>query len=169
MSEQISALMDGELGTAEANPLLATIRENKALRQDWNDYHLIGDVLRQTVISPTDLADKISVRLKSEPTVLAPHKFAPRKREFIALSVAASFAAVALVALSSLKFSAIDDAPDNLAAQSNLSSNTSVASQSNPSINEYLVAHQEFSPGTALLANSNFAQVTYTKQQDKAR
>lgn len=169
MNDRISALMDGELEHAEASSLLATISKNKELRQDWNHYHLIGDALRQTAISSPGLTDRITARLESEPTVLAPHKFAPPKREFIAWSAAASFAAVAFVALALLKFSAMDEAPDNLAGQSNPPSNTLAASEPNPNLNEYLVAHQEFSPSTALLANANFAQVTFTQQQDEAR
>ena len=169
MSDRISALMDGELDDNEASSLLVTIRENKALHQNWNDYHLIGDILRQTTASSPDLTGKIVARLKNEPTVLAPHKFAPRKRELIAWSAAASFAAVAFVALAALKFSSAGDTSDNLTAQSNLPASNLAATQTNPNLNEYLVAHQEFSPSTALLANSNFAQVTYTQQQEKAR
>ena len=169
MSDRISALMDGELNATEASSLLKVIRENSTLRQDWDDYHLIGDILRQTAVSAPDLTDKITARLKNEPTVLAPHKLAPRKREFVAWSVAASFAAVAFVALASMKFSTVSGMPDNLAQKSNLPSNTLIASQTNPNLNGYLVAHQEFSPSTALLTNSNFAQATFTQQQDKAR
>lgn len=169
MSDQISALMDGELKDAEASNLLTNIRQNKELRQNWNDYHLIGDILRQTTVTTPDLTDRISESLKSEPTVLAPHKSTPRKTEFIAWSAAASFAAVAFVALASLKFSATDVALESVASQSGTPAITLASSQSNPNLNEYLVAHQEFSPSTALLDNSNLAQVNFTKQQDTAR
>lgn len=169
MSNQISALMDGELDAVEADSLLIAIRKNQALRQNWDDYHLIGDVLRQSTVTSSDLADKIAACLKNEPTILAPHKSAPRKREYIAWSAAASFAAVAIVALASLKFSATSENHDALSAQSNSAINTVATAQSNPNLNEYLVAHQEFSPGTALLASANFEQATYTQRQESAR
>lgn len=169
MSDQISALMDGELEAVEADSLLIAIRINQTFRQNWDEYHLIGDVLRQSTVTTSDLTDKIVARLKNEPTILAPHKSTPRKREYIAWSAAASFAAVAIVALASLKFASTGDTQDALTAQSNSAANTIATAQSNPNLNEYLVAHQEFSPGTSLLASANFEQVNYVQQQDTAR
>ena len=172
MNDQISAFMDGELTDEEARSLLTKLKESKESQQQWGTYHLIGDAIRQTTVLSMDLSRTISAQLDKEPTVLAPHKITPHKREMIAWSAAASFAAVAVVALAALKFSggsAGDVVLDNLAAQSSQPSNTLSASKTNPDMNAYLVAHQEFSPSATLSINANYARVTFTKQQDMAR
>ena len=169
MNDQISALMDGELADEEARSLLAILKEHKESRQQWDTYHLVGDAIRQTSVLSMDVTHRISAQLDNEPTVLAPHKITPHKREMIAWSAAASFAAVAVVALATLKFSVGNETPDNLAARSNQPASTLAASKTNPEMNEYLVAHQEFSPSATSRESANYARVTFTKQQDMAR
>lgn len=70
--EQLSALMDGELESGSTQATLEWLRKNPDERQTWNEYHLIGDVLRGGDISHVQLGEAISRRLAQEPTLLAP-------------------------------------------------------------------------------------------------
>lgn len=165
MSDRISALMDGELDDGEASALLSAIKEHDELRRNWDTYHLVGDAIRKTSVLSADFTRKVSVKLADEPTVLAPHKAPPRRREMMAWYAAASFAAVAMVALAALKFSGTTEELDNLAVQTTPPSNSMVALQTNPNMNAYLVAHQEISPSATLNNYSNYTG----KKQDMAR
>ena len=44
--ELLSALADGELGSAEITAVLASCRQGDAALRSWSAYHLIGDALR---------------------------------------------------------------------------------------------------------------------------
>ncbi|MHB8167354.1 MAG: sigma-E factor negative regulatory protein, partial [Sulfuricella sp.] len=104
MESRISALADGELDHEEANAILVSAREQPELRQKWNMYHLIGDSLRQTSPLSPDFNARFAGELAKEPTVLAPRRLLPPRRPLIALSAAASIAAVSLVAWVALQF-----------------------------------------------------------------
>lgn len=67
MEHQISTLMDGELCDEEAEVLLGKIKGNAELQQEWEIYHLIGDVLRQVDYVPRDLHATFFERLQAEP------------------------------------------------------------------------------------------------------
>ena len=45
--EQLSALMDGELESAQQDKILRQLAQDKDLQQRWQGYHLIGDALRE--------------------------------------------------------------------------------------------------------------------------
>jgi len=72
--EQISALVDGELGDFEVETTLAALRQAGG-RDTWEIYHRIGDVLRSDEmaleLSP-DFSQRLFDRLEAEPTILAP-------------------------------------------------------------------------------------------------
>ena len=70
MKEQVSALMDGQLGDAECDGCLRRLKDDDELRDDWAVYHLIGDALRGT--SARGMPAAFAERLSAEPTVLAP-------------------------------------------------------------------------------------------------
>jgi negative regulator of sigma E activity len=99
MSEQLSALIDGESGGEDLAVMLARVKDNAGLRAAWDAYHVIGDALRGH--AGPDLAARVSRRLAEEPTVVAPRRTlirAPQRVAWYAMSAAASVAAVALVA-----------------------------------------------------------------------
>ena len=72
MKENLSAWMDGELDGQQAGQLLPQLKRDAELRGDWDCYHLIGDALRG--VQGPDLCAKICARLDAEPTVLAPQR-----------------------------------------------------------------------------------------------
>lgn len=99
MKPKISMLMDGELDEGELAGVLAALSTPGEARAAWRTYHLIRDALRGDGALVTDIAAKTGERLALEPTVLAPKRVTrtPARTRWVALSAAASVAAVALV------------------------------------------------------------------------
>ena len=96
--ERISQLMDGELGAQSARGELNRLRQDQALRERWDVFHLIGDTLRGEGTMLPGFGDRFAQRLTQEPTVLAPRRRWPVKTlAAYAMSAAASLAAVAWV------------------------------------------------------------------------
>lgn len=76
-AEQLSALVDGELGAEDVVRACAAWRNDTRLRQTWHAYHLIGDVLRSEDLASApgrdaDFLSRLRHRLADEPVVLAP-------------------------------------------------------------------------------------------------
>jgi sigma-E factor negative regulatory protein RseA len=116
--ERISAFMDGEADDQEGAAQLARLKQDSALRREWETYHLIGEALRGEApnASPGFMA-RFSDALAKEPTVLAPK--APRRGGLlprIALPLAASFGGVALVAWLAMSNNPLMPARDHVAA-----------------------------------------------------
>lgn len=154
MKQSISALMDGELFEDEAGGCLASLKPGSEARSDWAVYHLIGDVLRQPEHIPADLSVAVSAKIQDEPTVLAPRtRMVQQKARHFALSAAATLAAVGIVAWMSLRISpeaGLQTASIQPAAI------RPVSMQLQPSANEYLMAHQEFSPSTDMNGGASY-------------
>jgi len=171
MKEQLSALMDSELSDAEALRLLKAIKNDPALHEAWDAYHLVGDALRKAPQLGSNFGAKLSQRLAQEPTVLAPQRerasAAPRR---FPLAMAASVAAVSLVGILTLQITRINqtDAPSQVATApvvqqvaeavpsqkaekrtKTLASAPARVEFSRATSSNYLLAHQEFSPSYA--------------------
>ncbi len=65
--EKLSALMDGELVD---NALIQELEQDSASQQAWQNYHLIGDVMRGEVPDNPqwDIAESVALALEGEPT-----------------------------------------------------------------------------------------------------
>lgn len=98
--ETVSALMDGQLQDGEPEAIRDLIRDESA-RQAWGRYHLISDCMRGDLPSRMDprLAERISIALRNEPTVMAPQPSFPRAiiKPIAGFAIAASVAALAIV------------------------------------------------------------------------
>jgi sigma-E factor negative regulatory protein RseA len=75
--ENLSALVDGELDGSGSAAACASWRGSEALRRDWHDWQLIGDVLRSDDLATDPGRDARFLaafrdRLAQEPVVLAP-------------------------------------------------------------------------------------------------
>jgi len=162
MKQKISALMDSELFEDDAENLLDRIGRGTNAHKDWEVYHLIGDVLRQPDHIHCDLSAKVRERMRDEPTVLAPRSYSvKRKIRTVALSAAASLAAVGVVAWMSQQIS--PEAAPQMAMQQNALRPVSVSIQ--PKSNDYLMAHQEFSPSTDMNGGASYIRmVTYSSE-----
>lgn len=182
MESRISALVDGELEQEEALAMLASARQNQGLQQDWALYHLIGDSLRQTSPLSHDFNTRFADQLAQEPTILAPHaishepdplenrspavrRFIPHNAPLLALSAAASVAAVSLVAWVALQFNDARGfgADANLVAAANGPANP----DSSINVSSYLNAHQEYS--LALRGVRPYQRASLEKPQDGGR
>jgi len=150
--DKISELMDGELDGHGMQRQFARVKDDAGLRHGWDTFHLIGDVMRGEPALSQDFERRLAARLAEEPTVLAPRPHATKRFVAYALSAAASLSAVALVG-----WMAFVNNP--LAPQTNLAKAPPAAAVPAPlaqldsvpsdgKMNEYLIAHQEFSPSS---------------------
>ena len=145
MKQQISAFMDGELFDDEAEALLDKLKYKPDMHEEWQLYHLLSDVLRQPDHAHINLSMAVMERLRSEPTVLAPLHHVGRSVRWFALSAAASVLAMALVAWMAVQVSTVPSAQLALQQPSAI---RPVSHSTNPALNDYLMAHQEYSPNT---------------------
>ena len=153
MRKKISELMDGEMFEDEAESFLAHIKKGSDIHRDWEVYHLFGDVLRQPEYIPCGLSGLVRVRLQDEPVVLAPRVRATKHKLLtFALSAAASLAAVGVVAWMSLQIS--PEMVPQLAMQQKAL--RPVNMQIQPDSNDYLIAHQEFSPSVDINGGTSY-------------
>lgn len=174
--EKFSAWMDGELDDHDALQQLARLKSDEELIRQWRAYHVIGDALRGEPILTSSFEGRLAARLANEPTVLAPRFSAPRRVRTYALSAAASLAAVALVGwmafsrnpltpqselagtpnalptvavpVAAPQFAGVPNALPSVAVPAAAPQLANVPSDGK--MNEYLIAHQEFSPSTAI-------------------
>lgn len=148
--EKISALIDGELDEHEMERQLSRLEQADGEQESWEMFHLIGDTLRgDSRISP-DFNRRIAERLALEPTVLAPRRRAAGKAARYVMPIAASLAAVSVVAWVAFSSNPLT-APDSPASQLAGTAPPQLPSvNSQGQMNEYLLAHQGFSPSTAI-------------------
>lgn len=180
MDARISAFADGSLDAAQHEQLLLALEQPEAL-QTWETYHCIGDVLR----SPDTAVDfsagfslKMAALLAAEPThssaavvagptpsvtAAGPWQAAAMLRRF-SVRGAGIAAAVVLTLVAIPKLSHLPHGGDGLAsvaapAGSGGAAGINAAGEvlRNPQIDEYLLAHQRYSPSvynTAQFARS---------------
>jgi sigma-E factor negative regulatory protein RseA len=177
--ERLSALMDGELDVPEVQRELSMLKTNLEARERWDSYHLIGDVLRGDALRLVRLQSEFTKRLAAEPTVLAPRmRRSGRKAVTYALSAAASVAAVAMVAWVALTTNDVGTAQQVASVQQSPQAAVAVvAPQQAPVVsvpvqgemNEYLLAHQGFSPSTAIQGVTPYIRSVSATQPASAR
>lgn len=170
MTVEISELMDGELDSPAAETLVARISRDPVPREDWALYHLIGDTLRGAAYYSPGLAPEVSSRLAREPAVLAPRRGPTvSKATRWSLSAAASLAAVAVVAWIGLRGPA-EPVPAQMATLA--PAGTPIpqpAPAMTSAVNDYLVAHQEYSPRFAMQGMAPAVQTVAFPAEGAAR
>lgn len=160
MKQNISMLMDGELSNEDAEILIGKFRQTPEARQDWLNYHLIGDALRQPDGLAKDMSAAFFERLHAEPTVLAPQSRRNDKTEFFAMSAVASIMAMAFLAWISASIS-IDPVPQQ--ARQAAMAVASGKSAADENMNAYLLAHHEFSPGVDVRGAASYIRTVALK------
>ena len=146
MKESISRLMDGDAEDAEVESLCRACANADAMAT-WVSYHVIGDVLRNSGALAPGFSGRFATVFGDEPTVLAPKPRASQRLEF-AWAIAATLAAVAVVGWTAVS---LTDAPTTALARAREATDVRAAqlrSQAVPP--DYLLAHQEYSPATAM-------------------
>ena len=171
--ERISALADGELAEQHLDAVLATLRQPNN-QTDWEIYHQIGDVLRSDDMAVTlspGFAARMAARLETEPTIIAPAISMPAN-ETGSGQVSAPMARsqlkrwgmpsmVAAAAMATIAFVTTPHLMVAMKSEPQISDATRVASANSqeaavpvseevmlrdPRIDDYLLAHQRFSP-----------------------
>ena len=154
MKIRISALMDGELDGEEIRESLDAMRRGEELRRQWSDAHLIGEALRNEKCLDFDISASVMAALEQEPTVLAPQARTRPDWTRPALALAASVAGVALVAWLGLGPAAELAPGAQLALAPVKAVPEAVAVPSTPRLQEYLVAHQAYSPAGPMVGGA---------------
>jgi len=94
MTQELSSLMDGELGEQEAERSIAACCASEDQKNTWYLYHAIGDAMRGQAPGRLELPRATFESLNAQPTVLA-----PRRRPLMQGTLArVAFAAAASVA-----------------------------------------------------------------------
>jgi sigma-E factor negative regulatory protein RseA len=167
--ERISELMDGELEAREAQRQLARIKQDQELAHCWSTFHLIGDALRGERPLSREISSRVATQLANEPTVLAPRSFTPKRAATYAVSVAASVSAIALVVWIAFNNPL---APTEIAKAPPALPSAPVELVNLPSegqMNEYLMAHQEFSPSTEIQGLAPYIRSVSGAREAKGR
>jgi sigma-E factor negative regulatory protein RseA len=159
--DKISAFMDGESAPVETQQAIKRLHDDDECRKRWDSFHLVGDVMRGDPVLRDDFVERLRLRMAEEPTVLAPRARWRATTRF-AYSAAAALAGVAVVLTLVLTDNPLRPAGDIASAgKRNETVQVARSAESGPRIqppsapnsaqvNEYLMAHQEFSPRTAL-------------------
>jgi sigma-E factor negative regulatory protein RseA len=152
MTQELSALMDGELEPHEAERALRACGADEDQMRSWYLYHAIGETMRgqapRALAMPADAFEK----LKQQPTVIAPRRPVLEGRAArVVLAAAASVATVGVVGWlgtqggagpSALSTVAKTGAP-SASIQPVASTTTLPAAVPALTVQEYLVAHRQ--------------------------
>jgi sigma-E factor negative regulatory protein RseA len=161
--EEVSLLMDGELDASRSERACAGFRDAASIEK-WVCYHMIGDALRGGGGQAPGFAARFSARLAAEPTVLAPPRMRPTPAA-VAWALAASVAAVGVVGWVALTTMAV---PPAAIATAQRAAAVRPADVRRPVVNEYLLAHQEYSPTTAIQGVRPYLRAVATDTPDAA-
>ena len=171
--DKISELMDGELDEHHLRQQFARLKQEGDMVRCWHTFHLIGDALRgEHPLSP-DFDRRLTARLAKEPTVLAPQRSMLKRVTTYTLSAAASLSAIALVGW--VAFSDNLLAPQAELAKAPVTPSASAppaqlaSVPSNGTMNEYLIAHQEFSPSTTIQGLAPYIRSVSSAQHVQGR
>lgn len=174
--EKISQLMDGELEEHECRLQFRRLGQDVGLVQSWETYHLIRDVLRDEALACPDLVRRVRQRLDKEPTVIAPHTRLAARVARYTLPMAAAIAGLTVVGWLALSLRpAIESAGPGSAQNTSPVSATAkpapslVVASADGQMNEYLLAHQEYSPRTAIQGVASYIRTVSNRDSEIPR
>lgn len=163
MTERLSTLMDGELGTREAGLAIRECCAEEDLRQTWLAYHQIGEAMRGERACSAGSTRRIMEAIAREPTVLAPRWRASAGAGRIAFAAAASAATLAVVAWIGVQDGGTPSRGPTVASsapQAPAPARTAVANVVPLNkVNEYLVVHRQVPDAEFYRTVSNQAAV----------
>lgn len=190
VNEQISAFADSEVPAEQQEHFVKALREPTA-REAWDTYHLIGDTLRSSdsaVTLSAGFAGRMAARLAAEPSflgnatavnnpahvgsVIQAPSVPQRALRRLALPGAAMAATVLLAVAVGPRLHG--NHPESVASAARPAAVVAVSAGMrddqtvlrNPQIDEYLVAHQRFSP--SLYSTAQYARPsTFATESNK--
>lgn len=161
MKEKVSALLDGALDEHATARMFDSLKRDGALRREWENYCLIGDLLRDEQVLSSDFTRNVMLCLDDEPTVLVP----PKRdvgggwvRHFMPIAASVmGVAAVGWVAMTlngsgqdTLRIAEVRKAPVAAVTLDPSRVPAKLAANSETSEREYLFAHQSMAPSAAM-------------------
>ena len=167
MKDRLSALMDGELDDKSAAQVIDALGRDRDALQTWRTYQLISDAMRQSTLLSARFTARVAERLAAEPTVLSPGRLKSEPRKWFAVSAAAaSLAAVALVGW--LAFAPQPQVAPVAApvAQIQPAEVKPVMVPLPTAANDYLLAHQGFSPRVSLQGMAPYVRTVAEHQPE---
>jgi sigma-E factor negative regulatory protein RseA len=172
--DSISAFMDGEISQREARKIVLVLQQNDETNYTCKAFHLIGDVMRGEPVLKDDFAARLQARMEQEPPLAMP-PLIWRRGTSIALTAAASCSAIALILTLVLSDNPLKpQIPTEVAVSSPAESVQAslvpqrVSAANQVRVNEYLMAHQEFSPSTTLQGVAPYVRtVAATQNTDR--
>jgi sigma-E factor negative regulatory protein RseA len=175
--ERISQLMDGELGAHESRLQLRRLEQDGELVQAWATYHLIRDVLRDEAGVSAGFAQRVCDRLRQEPAVIAPQSRLIAGVVRHRLPLAAAVAGIAIVGwLALTPLPPVARAPslmtENAVPPAGKEAPRAVprpVALADAQMNEYLLAHQEYSPTTAIQGVASYVRTVSNEDPDSSR
>jgi sigma-E factor negative regulatory protein RseA len=160
--------MDGELDERVAGEAIDALRREGEALECWRVYHLISDGMRDTRLLSAGFAARVGQRLEAEPTVLAPANLPGRTpAQRFALAAAASVAAVALVGW--LAFAPQPELAQPLAQVQPAALPVATTVPLPSAANDYLLAHQGFSPRVSLQGMAPYVRTVSDHRDDAAK
>jgi sigma-E factor negative regulatory protein RseA len=172
LNQKISQFLDNELDHEEALALLQKMQTHSELQDKMNRYESISHALKTDafLMVQSDLSSKISLQIQQEPIHFSP-RIKPVNRDYKIIALAASIAAVAVIAAQNINQQAErNKAAPELYAKQQASKTVAYAHQAeqlalNARINEYLQAHNSsvYTNGEANF--QPFAKVTAYSQK----
>jgi sigma-E factor negative regulatory protein RseA len=170
MKDRISALMDGELDDRSAALTIDALEKDPEALEAWRTYHLISDSLARSRMLSSGFSARVAAALSQEATVLSPgraRRVEPRRW----VAVAAGVAAVSLVGWLGL-------APQQSAVVAPVAQvpKAMPATEAKPAMvplpsgaNDYLLAHQGFSPRVSLQGMAPYVRTVSEQAQEPRR
>lgn len=161
--EKISQLMDGELGGRESRSQIRRLESDPGLCDSWETYHLIRDALRREAQLRPDFTRRVHALLESEPTIVAPHTQLAARAVRYTLPMAAGLAGIAVVGW--LAMSGPGQPPATAPGTSFVAERPPAPEQPvDGAMRDYMLAHQEFSPSTAMQGVASYVRTVSTSE-----
>ncbi len=175
-NEHISSLVDDELHGAGALQALDQLCRDDEWRAVWGRYQLVSDALHGNLshVDTRRLHERVWQALEHEPTVLAPRRntrLPPLAKQAVGVAIAASVAAVAILAVQNIDGKAPTAAPTMQVAQSvrpagdmlQLTGTGEAPVVAGPALrgrlNPYLVNHNEYSVSSGMQGVLPYARI----------
>lgn len=157
--EDLSCLIDGELGDAACARILDRVCSDPQARSQWALLNAAGDALRSSEVAALHsgaFVERVCAALAQEPAVLAPGALARRRYQRVLIpgaAVAAAATLLAVVAVPQLRGGGASSAvaitaPAPVAAPVSAPQATEVARV--PEIERYMRAHRELAGSTVM-------------------
>lgn len=179
MKDKLSALLDGDLDEHASGAVLDSMRHEPDLKARWDEYCLIGDMLRGENGGRTDFTARVMAGLEDEPTVLAPARQPDKNRQGLAgslMPIAASIMGVMAVGWVAHTLSSQPEAGVSLAGVGNTVRLEAVAPVQAAALvqpmdprREYVLMHQATTGGGPLSGAMQYVRTVSDTQGDRIR